>query len=155
MTYIFSMLATFLSLSCLSSRLFELGFCNWHRRILTHVLRTDVHSQLNKLTLLFRKPFSELPHLGILQNDIVTPGEPWPDSKKLSSLSASHSNLDTMFSGNSSILFISILGDCHWAKLKVAQLCPTLCDPMDYTVHGILQVSILEWVAFPFSRGSS
>ena len=29
------------------------------------------------------------------------------------------------------------------------------CDPMDYTVHGILQSRILEWVAFPFSRGSS
>ena len=28
-------------------------------------------------------------------------------------------------------------------------------DPMDYTVHGILQVRILEWVAFSFSRGSS
>ena len=32
---------------------------------------------------------------------------------------------------------------------------PTLCDPRDYTVHGILQARILEWVAFPFSRGSS
>ena len=31
----------------------------------------------------------------------------------------------------------------------------TLCDPMDYTVHGILQARILGWVAFPFSRGSS
>ena len=30
-----------------------------------------------------------------------------------------------------------------------------LCDPMDYTVHGILQARILEWVAVPFSRGSS
>ena len=30
-----------------------------------------------------------------------------------------------------------------------------LCDPMDYTVHGILQVRILEGVAFPFSRASS
>ena len=39
--------------------------------------------------------------------------------------------------------------------MKVAQSCPTLCDPMDYTVHGILQARILEWVAFPFSRGSS
>ena len=29
------------------------------------------------------------------------------------------------------------------------------CDPMDYTVHGILQARILEWVAFPFSRESS
>ena len=36
-------------------------------------------------------------------------------------------------------------------KVKVAQLCLTLCDPMDYTVHGILQARVLEWVAFPFS----
>ena len=40
-------------------------------------------------------------------------------------------------------------------KVKVTQLCQTLCDPMDYTVHGILQARILEWVAFPFFRGSS
>ena len=40
-------------------------------------------------------------------------------------------------------------------KVKVAQSCPTLCDPIDYTVHGILQARILEWVAFLFSRGSS
>ena len=39
--------------------------------------------------------------------------------------------------------------------MKVTQSCPTLCDPMDYTVHGILQARILEWVAFSFSRGSS
>ena len=39
--------------------------------------------------------------------------------------------------------------------MKVTQSCPTLCDCMDYIVHGILQVKILEWVAFPFSRGSS
>ena len=40
-------------------------------------------------------------------------------------------------------------------KVKVAQSCLTLCDSMDYTVHGILQARMLEWVAFPFSRGSS
>ena len=40
-------------------------------------------------------------------------------------------------------------------KVKVAQSYPTLGDPMDYTVHGILQARILEWVAFPFSRGAS
>ena len=40
-------------------------------------------------------------------------------------------------------------------KVKVAQSCPTLCDPMDCTVHGILQKRILEWVAFLFSRESS
>ena len=41
-----------------------------------------------------------------------------------------------------------------------AQSCLTLCDPMDSSppgssVHGILQAKILEWVAIPFSRGSS
>ena len=40
-------------------------------------------------------------------------------------------------------------------KVKVTQSCPTFCDRMDYTVLGILQARILEWVAFPFSRGSS
>ena len=39
--------------------------------------------------------------------------------------------------------------------MKVAQSCPTLCDPMDYIVHGILQARILEWVAVLFSRVSS
>ena len=38
--------------------------------------------------------------------------------------------------------------------MKIAQSCPTLCDPVDYTVHEILQARILEWVAFPFSRSS-
>ena len=40
-------------------------------------------------------------------------------------------------------------------EMKVAQSCLTVCDPMDSTVRGILQARILEWVAFPFSRGSS
>ena len=44
--------------------------------------------------------------------------------------------------------------------VKVAQSCPIFCDPMDSSppgssVHGILQARILEWVAIPFSRGSS
>ena len=43
---------------------------------------------------------------------------------------------------------------------EVAQLCPTLCDPMDCSlsgssVHGILQARVLEWGAIAFSRGSS
>ena len=42
--------------------------------------------------------------------------------------------------------------DCP-VKVKFSQLCPILCDSMDYTVHGILQARILEWVANPF-RGS-
>ena len=40
-------------------------------------------------------------------------------------------------------------------RVKVTQLCPILCDPMDYLVHGILQARILKWVAVPFSRESS
>ena len=46
------------------------------------------------------------------------------------------------------------------SEVKVAQSCPTLCDPVDCSlsgsfVHGILQARILEWIAIPFSRGSS
>ena len=40
-------------------------------------------------------------------------------------------------------------------KVKVTQLCLTLCNPMDYTVQGILQARILKWVAIFFSRGLS
>ena len=45
-------------------------------------------------------------------------------------------------------------------KVSVVQSCLTLCGPMvcslpDSSVHGILQARILEWVAIPFSRGSS
>ena len=46
----------------------------------------------------------------------------------------------------------------NWFYLKHIwkwKLHPTLCNPMDYRVHGILQARILEWVASPFSRGSS
>ena len=44
--------------------------------------------------------------------------------------------------------------------MKVAQSCPTLCNPMDCSlagssVNGILQATILQWVAVPFFRGSS
>ena len=39
--------------------------------------------------------------------------------------------------------------------MKVAQLCLILCNPMDCIIHGILQARILEWVAYPFSSGSS
>ena len=45
-------------------------------------------------------------------------------------------------------------------KVLVAQLCPTLCDPLDCnppvsSVHGMIQARILEQVAMPSSRGSS
>ena len=45
-------------------------------------------------------------------------------------------------------------------KVLVAELCWTLCDPMDFSlpgssIFGILQAGILQWVAIPFSKGSS
>ena len=46
------------------------------------------------------------------------------------------------------------------SESEVAQSCPTLCDPVDcslpgFSIHGILQARILEWVTISFSRGSS
>ena len=50
--------------------------------------------------------------------------------------------------------------DVRKMKVKIAQLFPTLCDPMDCSpsgssVHGLLQARILEWVDIGFCRGSS
>ena len=50
------------------------------------------------------------------------------------------------------VLCVSYLLFNSFTEVKVAQLCPTLCDPMDYTVHGILQARRLEWVAFPRTK---
>ena len=43
----------------------------------------------------------------------------------------------------------------EYVKVKMVQSCLTLGNLMDFTVYGILQARILEWVAFPFSKGSS
>ena len=63
--------------------------------------------------------------------------------------------------------YIELDTTCHFTLVILdirpgpgAQSCPTLCNPMDWSlpgssVHGTLQASILEWVASPFSRGSS
>ena len=58
--------------------------------------------------------------------------------------------------------FLCLFWDLSYLKVKmlVTQLCLTLCDTMDCSppgssVHGIFQARILEWVAIPFSRGSS
>ena len=45
---------------------------------------------------------------------------------------------------------LSVIGCC-----LVTKFCLILCDPMGYRVHGTLQARKLEWVAFPFSKGSS
>ena len=59
------------------------------------------------------------------------------------------------------VIISTLLGNSgEWLKQKSSEseshsVCPTLCDPMDCIVHVILQARILEWVAFPFSGGSS
>jgi len=49
----------------------------------------------------------------------------------------------------------NIQSEVKWSEVKVTQSYLTLCEPMDDTVYGILQARMLEWVAIPFSRGSS
>ena len=50
---------------------------------------------------------------------------------------------------------ITLVSVCCKLKVQGPQSCPTLCNRMDYTVHGILQARILEHVAYPFSSESS
>ena len=57
-------------------------------------------------------------------------------------------------------LYVMPTSPPHNGESEVAQSCPTLCDPVDYSppgssVHGILQARVLEWVAISFSRASS
>ena len=67
----------------------------------------------------------------------------------------------TISSGNNMIMnLLSEIVEAQNQWVLAIQSCPTLCDPMDCSlpgssVHGILQMRILEWVAIPFSRGFS
>ena len=47
--------------------------------------------------------------------------------------------------------FILSVHNCctHLLKVKITQSCLTICDPLDHTVHGVLQARTLEWAAFP------
>ena len=45
-------------------------------------------------------------------------------------------------------VYMCVLGESP-LKVKVAQSCPNLSDPVDQIAHGILQARILEWVSFP------
>ena len=53
------------------------------------------------------------------------------------------------------MVFPVVMYRCEKVKMKVDRSCPTLCNPNHSTGNVILQAKILEWVAFPFSRGSS
>ena len=57
-------------------------------------------------------------------------------------------------------MYRSLCMNLEKVKVLVTQSCPILCNLMNYSppdsfVHGILQARILEWVAIPFSRGST
>ena len=102
-------------------------------------------------------------------NLCCNPSESWMPPSELQSNSCrcvqsvcfaelSWSNKEWQTSGNISLVSITIVHNYQnkeTMEVKVSQLCPILCDPMDYIVHGILQARILEWVAFAFSRRSS
>ena len=65
-----------------------------------------------------------------------------------------------VFGGWSTEAGIRVFKPGREVKVLVAQLCLTLCDPVDgsppgSSIHGLLQAGILEWVAISFSRGSS
>ena len=96
--------------------------------------------------------WSELPFPspGCLPNPGIEPRSPalWADSLP-----------SDIFLGNHFLKCINLIFDMK-SESEVAQSCPTLCDPVDCSppgssVPGILQARILEWVAIPFSRGSS
>ena len=65
--------------------------------------------------------------------------------------------VERLVSGRNGISIVDLYARLH---AKSLELCPTLCDPMDYSpldssVHGILQARTVEQVAVSFSRGSS
>ena len=66
---------------------------------------------------------------------------------------ANNINVETSIS--SCVIRMKCIPYLVWWEVEVVQSCLSLCNSMDYTVHGILQARILEWVDFPFSRGSS
>ena len=96
--------------------------------------------------------WSELPFPspGCLPNPGIEPRSPalWADSLP-----------SDIFLGNHFLKCINLIFDMK-SESEVAQSCPTLCDPVDcsppgFSIHGIFQAWVLEWVAISFSRGSS
>ena len=66
-----------------------------------------------------------------------------------------HINLNILYSRRPESIVIQSQNEVKVRENENLSSCPTLCDPMDFIVHRILLSRILEWVAIPFSRGSS
>ena len=97
----------------------------------------------------------QIPQMSLFLSHLLTLGHPKAVLLR-DSVSSSSFSCNMLLSYWSPIVGIK---QVKW-KVLIAQSCPTLCDPMDCSlpgssVHGILQARMLEWVAMPFSRGSS
>ena len=70
-----------------------------------------------------------------------------------------HHGANSYLSHTVTFLHFFLPPESHLCAMSVTQSCLTLCDTMDCSppgsFHGILQARILEWIAMPFSRGSS
>ena len=79
----------------------------------------------------------------------------WADtSKALRTVSACSKCRANISSHCSCITTLPLTSVVPGPRKGLTHLCPALWDPMDSTVYGIFQARILEWVAFPLSRGS-
>ena len=74
------------------------------------------------------------------------------NSKMYMVMKSTHNSKAILRSKKKEYLFYQLFSESE-KKVKVTQSCLTLCDPMDYTVYGILQDRMLDWVAVPFSKG--
>ena len=92
------------------------------------------------------------PSSSTVSQRVDSPIQPSVSVQAVHRLDETHSHL--LYSGSPADCKSHPRRHTQWkVNVKVAQSC--FCDPMDYTVPGILQARILEWVAFLFSRGSS
>ena len=69
-------------------------------------------------------------------------------------------NVLYLFTKLNNIKLLQVTDALKESESEVTQSCPTLCNPVDCSlpgssIHGIFQARVLEWVAIPFSRGSS
>ena len=85
-------------------------------------------------------------------NALVSHVKSWEEEERIIwAVKTCWTQIQDMRDWNGKFLFFLALK----VKVNVTQSCLTLYDPLEYTVYGILQDRILEWVAFPFSMGSS
>ena len=161
-----------------------LSYCPWHLiitadqvAVITYNAAAHLHS-LNVLTSKFRsdsnskritesidQSFEESRVISVAQSTIQRYGKlqapttlTWSNSKEFEVLGTILNSFHLYF------CVLHIYKKVVWSKLQCKaykhQSCPTLCNPTDCglpgsSVHGILQATILEWVAIPLSRGSS